>query len=83
MERTYEVVVLSQSLTRSRVSADSVAWCRRVRATSRRDAINRCMSELMPLLRCARLAHYRYLSVYCAQRHPLRYDPIQLPLTIP
>ncbi len=82
MMKAYRVVVLSQSLTRRTVPADSPAYLRTVLATSRADAISRCWDELLPLMEQARAAGYRTMSVYCAQANisPLRIDPVSISL---
>lgn len=80
----YDVYVLSLSVTREKVRSDQVEWRCVVLATSRREALEKCLPDLEPLRLRALACGYRRLSVFVGDKtttgRASRMSPISIPV---
>ena len=63
----WNVGIMAQSLTRKTVNSDQVAYKRTVRSETRRQAIEKCLPDILELIREIDPT-IRYISVLCGRK---------------
>lgn len=64
----WTVAILQQGLTRKVVSSDRLAYRRNVRAKTRREAIEKCLSAIRALLTAECDKSIKYVDIYCGRK---------------
>ncbi len=80
---TWSVYVLKQSFTRDVVSVHAIAYSRRVRAETRREAVEKCVPAILKLAEDVDPT-IKFISIFCGRKgstvgmaarlHPARID---------